>query len=1037
MKQVATSKKLRMNQVTTSKKLRPSNLRIRILSVIMGALILQVISIFSPLKPLALIRDAEGIGTEKTVISYQLSAISKDSIQQPVSGNSGKLKTDNFELITSSNKWEVQCPAMNANWLNDIWADSDHNAFAVGFGMNGAVIGHYDGQTWKTMESYIMGEAIGGLTGIWAGSGKDIFAVGGTIGQSEVVTNDPGRTMILHYNGTAWSIMDANFPGCLLDVWGSGPNDVFAVGREGLILHWNGSTWSKTDITSRVNPANSVPDLQGLWGDGPNNVFCLGVCVSLSSSQTPITTVLHYQNGVWTEVNEIPSVLLYDIWGTTGGDIWAVGDHIYVCQDWAWGAGNGGTGGQGGTWLDATPAELVQKIFYLNEIAARSGNDIMAVGVVIPDDPSDPYASKGLRMRYDGQSWKKVEDAQVAGCLSSVWVGQGNKAMVVGGNYQYEYPSEGIFMVYDGVSWFDRSAKAYEGMYLQVWANSSQDIYAVGGHPDPMNEELAKARIEHYDGQQWTAIDVPGDGILFDIWGCPAGGGGTELFAVGGGTTQILHSSNGKVWAKMSGTQGLTDVFTGVWGTSASDVFAVGDSIYHYNGTKWSKMTVPSSTGILNDVWGSNSSNVFAVGFCLDDTGSAAQRKATILRYNGQSWTSMSHTIQGNLLKVWGTSPSNVYALGEEIADNTSGGGNINYYARIYHYDGAKWADMNCPDMDGFDDIWGTSATNVFVAYEMFSQTPSENDTSENYSFQCGVLHYDGQTWTDMGVIPACGPIWGIRGIASSSGAGTSAASGGGAGSYGLSDLFVVGDIGSIARMKSNGGTEQKIYLQQGWNLISFQADVCFYKGAQPPDNVQLWGPADIEFRQVQDLKAYLSDRAASPIRDAADLQQAGDWRRITSFDQTGAHIIDKNMASSANTLDYLAAGYGYWIKMNRPGYFVVSGKEMSPSTQVHLQTGWNLIGPISSNACYYHDSQPACLAQETPPVNFVATSGPAVAAALPSLTGKYTRVTGFDCTGAMLYDTKAQSYACTLTYCGPGYGYWVKMTQEGDLTLH
>jgi hypothetical protein len=1004
MKQVATSKNLRINQATTSKKLRSSNLRIRILSVIMGALILQVISIFSPLNPLALIRDAEGIGTDK---------------------------------------WEVQCPAMNANWLNDIWADSDHNAFAVGFGMNGAVIGHYDGQTWKTMEAYIMGEAMGDLTGIWASSGKDIFAVGGTIGQSY---KDPARTMILHYNGTAWSIMDADFPGCLLDVWGSGPDDVFAVGMEGLVLHWNGSTWSKMDITSRVNPANSVPDLQGLWGDGPNNVFCLGVCVSLSSSQTTITTILHYQNGVWTEVNEIPSVLLYDIWGTTGGDIWAVGDHIYVCQDWVWGAGGGGAGGQGGTWqgtwLDATPADLVQESFYLYEISGRSGNDIMAVGVVIPDDASDLYASEGLIMRYDGQSWKRAQDAQVAGYPSSVWVGQGNRAMVVGGNYQYDYPSEGIFMVYDGMSWFDRSAKAYEGAYLQVWANSSQDIYAVGGHPDRPTEELARVRIEHYDGQRWTAIDAPGDGILFDIWGCPAGGGGTELFAVGGdryydtdgkvmSATQILHSSNGKVWTKMSGTGGLTDVFRGVWGTSAIDVFAVGDSIYHYNGAKWSKMTVPSSTGILNDVWGSNSSNVFAVGFCLDDMGSAAQRKATILRYNGQSWTSMSHTIQGNLFKVWGTSPGNVYALGEEIVDDTSGGGYINYYARIYHYDGVKWADMNCPDMNGFDDIWGTSATNVFVTYDRFSQTLSGSD-----SFQCGVLHYDGQTWTDMGAVPVYGPICGIRGIASGSGAGTSAASGGGTGNYGLSDLFVVGDMGSIARMKSDGGMEQKIYLQEGWNLISFQADVCFYKGAQPPDNVQLWGPADIEFRQVQDLKAYLSDTAASPIRDAADLQQAGDWRRITSFDQTGAHIMDKNMASSANTLDYLAAGYGYWIKMNRPGYFVVSGKEMSPSTQLHLQTGWNLIGPISSDACYYQDSPPICLAQETPLVNFVATPGPSVAAALSSLAGKYTRVTGFDCTGAMLYDTKAQSYACTLTYCGPGYGYWVKMTQEGDLTL-
>jgi hypothetical protein len=57
--------------------------------------------------------------------------------------------------------------------------------------------------------------------------------------------------------------------------------------------------------------------------------------------------------------------------------------------------------------------------------------------------------------------------------------------------------------------------------------------------------------------------------------------------------------------------------FSGVWGSSSSDVWAVGSfgTIAHYNGTSWSGV----SSGITRDqnltsVWGTTASNVWAVG---------------------------------------------------------------------------------------------------------------------------------------------------------------------------------------------------------------------------------------------------------------------------------------------------------------------------------------------------------------------------------------------------------------------------------------
>jgi hypothetical protein len=75
-------------------------------------------------------------------------------------------------------------------------------------------------------------------------------------------------------------------------------------------------------------------------------------------------------------------------------------------------------------------------------------------------------------------------------------------------------------------------------------------------------------------------------------------------------------------------SSGITDELAqlkGVWGSSDSNVFAVGTAgtILRYNGTIWTAMESGTSN-FLNSVWGSSSDNVFTVG----DMG-------TILFYDG------------------------------------------------------------------------------------------------------------------------------------------------------------------------------------------------------------------------------------------------------------------------------------------------------------------------------------------------------------------------------------------------------------------
>ena len=74
----------------------------------------------------------------------------------------------------------------------------------------------------------------------------------------------------------------------------------------------------------------------------------------------------------------------------------------------------------------------------------------------------------------------------------------------------------------------------------------------------------------------------------------------------------ILHY-DGSSWSAVS--SGTTDDLIGLWGSSATDVWAVGYSgtILHWDGNSWSG--APSgTTADLTSVWGSGSGDVWVAG---------------------------------------------------------------------------------------------------------------------------------------------------------------------------------------------------------------------------------------------------------------------------------------------------------------------------------------------------------------------------------------------------------------------------------------
>jgi hypothetical protein len=72
--------------------------------------------------------------------------------------------------------------------------------------------------------------------------------------------------------------------------------------------------------------------------------------------------------------------------------------------------------------------------------------------------------------------------------------------------------------------------------------------------------------------------------------------------------------------------------------------------VLHFDGTSWSPMPVPP-TGPLLDVWGTSSTDVYAVGV------------GTLLHFDGQGWSESLSAAQ-RLTGIWAASPSDVFVSG-------------------------------------------------------------------------------------------------------------------------------------------------------------------------------------------------------------------------------------------------------------------------------------------------------------------------------------------------------------------------------------
>jgi len=205
----------------------------------------------------------------------------------------------------------------------------------------------------------------------------------------------------------------------------------------------------------------------------------------------------------------------------------------------------------------------------------------------------------------------------------------------------------------------------------------------------------------------------------------------------------------------------------------------------------------------------------------------------------------------------------------------------------------------------------------------------------------------------------------------------------------------------------------QEIPLRKGWNLFSFSVNKVYYDSANPPTVATL---SNANFEKVDNLKDVL-------------VSIKGKYSLIRNSDVNGAKTFDPNVPAFFNTLHYLAAGYGYWIKMNdiceeEECTLILEGALANPSDKLTLRNGWNLIGCWHTSAQYDSATQPTVDLPSQ--VEFEKVDS--LKDVLSSIQGKYSLVRNTDANGAQTFDPNVPAFFNTLKYMGPGYGYWIKM---------
>jgi hypothetical protein len=176
--------------------------------------------------------------------------------------------------------------------------------------------------------------------------------------------------------------------------------------------------------------------------------------------------------------------------------------------------------------------------------------------------------------------------------------------------------------------------------------------------------------------------------------------------------------------------------------SSPTDIWAVGNSTMHFNGTKWTAFAAPLITGELTAdlqaVVDISPTEAWAVG----NVTFGATLGQIIERWNGTKWSlfpnpTLLPNSQGDLFAMTSTSATDIWAVGNLVQTFSNGGSTS--YNLFEHWNGTSWTPTFINDTEGFEGLTGVSegATNdAWAVGDVGGSTLA--------------IHWDGTSWSHV-----------------------------------------------------------------------------------------------------------------------------------------------------------------------------------------------------------------------------------------------------------------------------------------------
>lgn len=240
--------------------------------------------------------------------------------------------------------WTQAFDTTNTGWLLNAWGSAPNDVYAVGGRADAGVVMHFDGAAWQQATLGVSAPLLNWSFGF---SATDVFTVG----------NDG---TVLHFDGTRWSRQPTPTTQPLWGVWGAAPNDVWAVGGNGMVpnatlLHFDGTAWT-TETGLPTLQKQRVGQFLKVWGTSADDVYVVG--------QRGV--VLHRTQGQWREELVGASDDLVSLWGANGVVIAVGGRSNGIVSKW-----------DGTTWTTQNLAPLAG----FNGVWTRDGKTAWVAGV--------------------------------------------------------------------------------------------------------------------------------------------------------------------------------------------------------------------------------------------------------------------------------------------------------------------------------------------------------------------------------------------------------------------------------------------------------------------------------------------------------------------------------------------------------------------------------------------------------------------------------------------------------------------------------